>query len=106
MNAIIRDRIEKNLRDHDVVLYIKGDAAFPKCAHSAAAVQFLSQIGVHFLEINVLADPSLMNAILAYSGAADVPLLFVKSSFIGDIEVIRSLHESGQLKTLFAPPPL
>jgi len=41
MENIIEERIKKHITENDVVLYMKGTAAFPMCGFSAASVQVL-----------------------------------------------------------------
>ena len=104
MNSIIRDRIKRQIYGHDIVLYIKGDAAFPRCASSAAAVQFLSQIGVPFKDYDILTDSPLAQGILSYTGRNGTPLLFVRGDFVADIDKLRTMHDSGELRQLVQPP--
>ena len=63
MESVIFERIKKELSSNDVVLYMKGTAAFPMCGFSAAAVQVLSQLGVTFKDVNVLDDATIRQGI-------------------------------------------
>ena len=57
------DRISSEIAETPVVLFMKGTPAFPQCGFSAAVVQGLSQLGVEFKGVDVLADPSLRQGI-------------------------------------------
>lgn len=46
-NAVFQ-RIQQELNENDVVLYMKGTPMFPQCGFSAAVVQALSILGVKF----------------------------------------------------------
>ena len=56
-DPVVFDRIRQDIKDNDVVLYMKGTPVFPQCGFSAAVVQVLSHVGVKFKGVNVLTDP-------------------------------------------------
>ena len=58
MENIIFERIKSEIKENDVVLFMKGSAVFPQCGFSAAVVQVLSTLGVEFKGIDVLMDGS------------------------------------------------
>jgi monothiol glutaredoxin len=99
MQNVIFERIERQIHGHPVVLYIKGDCAFPRCSFSAAAVQILSQIGVPFKDINVLEDPELYKAIKEFSDWPFIPQLYIKGAFIGGCDIMREIYKSGELQS-------
>lgn len=101
MNAVIRDRIQRQIDSHDVVLYMKGEAAFPQCGFSAAVVQILSQMGVPFKDENVLLDNEIREGIKAFTDWPTIPQLYVKGEFIGGCDIIREMYEDGELEALF-----
>ncbi len=92
------DRIDGDIRDNDVVLYMKGTPVFPQCGFSAAVVQILTQMGVKFKGIDVLTDPSLRQGVKEYSDWPTIPQLYVKGEFVGGCDIVREMHESGELK--------
>ena len=71
-NPVIQ-RIQQDIRDNDVVLYMKGTPVFPQCGFSAAVVQMLSHLGVKFKGVDVLTDPSLRQGIKEFCELADDP---------------------------------
>jgi monothiol glutaredoxin len=92
------DRIDADISDNEVVLYMKGTPVFPQCGFSAAVVQILSQLGVKFKGIDVLTDPSLRQGIKEYSDWPTIPQLYVKGEFIGGCDIVREMYDSGELK--------
>ena len=97
MESVIFERIKKELSSNDVVLYMKGTAAFPMCGFSAAAVQVLSQLGVTFKDVNVLDDATIRQGIKDFANWPTIPQLYVKSEFIGGCDIIREMYETGEL---------
>jgi monothiol glutaredoxin len=100
MQNVVFERIEKEVKAHDVVLFMKGEAAFPQCGFSSLVVQVLSQIGVTFKDINVLEDNELREGIKAYTNWPTIPQLYVKGEFVGGCDIIREMYEAGELQTL------
>lgn len=100
MQNVMHDRIQKDIDNNDVVLFMKGEAAFPQCGFSSLVVQVLSQLGVPFKDINVLEDNELRQGIKDFSDWPTIPQLYVKGEFIGGCDIVREMYESGELQSL------
>ncbi|MEE9140642.1 MAG: Grx4 family monothiol glutaredoxin [Alphaproteobacteria bacterium] len=98
-NPVI-ERIESDVKENDVVLYMKGTPVFPQCGFSAAVVQILTHVGVKFKGIDILMDPSLREGIKEYSEWPTIPQLYVKGEFVGGCDIVREMYESGELKQM------
>jgi monothiol glutaredoxin len=99
-NNIVFDRIKQDVTSNPVVLYMKGTPVFPQCGFSAAVVQILSELGVKFKGIDVLADPEIRQGIKEFSSWPTIPQLYVKGEFVGGCDIIREMAETGELKQL------
>ena len=100
MQNVVHERIEKTINSHDVVLFMKGEAAFPQCGFSSLVVQVLSQLGVSFKDVNVLEDNDVRQGIKDYTNWPTIPQLYVKGEFVGGCDIIREMYESGELQQL------
>ena len=99
----IQDTIREQVTTHPVVLYMKGTPQFPQCGFSAATVQMLKECGVDtFFSVNVLADPEVRQGIKDYANWPTIPQLYVNGEFIGGADIMREMHESGELQQLLA----
>jgi monothiol glutaredoxin len=98
----VQARIADDVKNNDVLLYMKGTPVFPQCGFSNLAVQVLSHLGVKFKSVDVLADPEVREGIKLFSNWPTIPQLYVKGEFIGGADIIREMFESGELKTLLA----
>ena len=94
----VSERIQQEVSDNPVVLYLKGTPVFPQCGFSAAVVQILSHMGVKFKGIDVLADPEIRQGIKEFSNWPTIPQLYVKGEFIGGCDIIREMYETGELQ--------
>lgn len=97
----IFETIENQIKQDDVVLYMKGNAKFPQCGFSASTVDVLKHFNVEFKEYNILLDPELRQGIKDFSQWPTIPQLYVKGEFIGGCDIIHEMAESGELSKLF-----
>lgn len=99
-DPVVFDRIRQDIKDNDVVLYMKGTPVFPQCGFSAAVVQVLTNAGVKFKGVNVLTDPEVREGIKAFANWPTIPQLYVKGEFVGGCDIVREMYESGELQSL------
>jgi monothiol glutaredoxin len=93
------DRIQSDISDNPVMLYMKGTAMFPQCGFSARVVQILSHMGVPFKTANVLEDGELREGIKQFSNWPTIPQLYVGGEFVGGCDIVTEMFQSGELKT-------
>lgn len=92
--------IKKELKANKVVLYMKGTKEEPMCGFSAQVVHILSELGIDFLDRNILQDDSLRQAIKEYSDWPTLPQLYINEEFIGGCDIVTELYQSGELQKL------
>ncbi|TNE28451.1 MAG: Grx4 family monothiol glutaredoxin [Alphaproteobacteria bacterium] len=100
MSNVVFERIQNDINNNDIVLYMKGTAAFPQCGFSAAVVQVLEHLGLPFKDINVLEEPELREGIKVFTDWPTIPQLYVKGEFIGGCDIVREMFSSGELQEL------
>jgi len=96
----VHDRIKDDITQNPVLLFMKGTPVFPQCGFSAAVVQILTQMGVKFKGVDVLADPEIRQGIKEFSNWPTIPQLYVKGEFVGGCDIVREMYEAGELQTL------
>ena len=101
MADTVFDRIQSNIDENPVFLYMKGTPMFPQCGFSARVVQILSHLGVPFGSANVLEEQELREGIKHFSQWPTIPQLYVKGEFVGGCDIVREMAEAGELQTLF-----
>ena len=94
--------IAKSVEENPVILFMKGVPEQTQCGFSALVVQVLDHMGVDFIGVDVLQDPSLRDGIKTFSDWPTIPQLYVKGEFVGGSDIIREMFQSGELKGLFA----
>jgi monothiol glutaredoxin len=100
MEEDIKKKIDDIILGNKVVLFMKGTAESPLCGFSAVVVQILKSLGVNFLDINVLLDPTMRQGIKDYTGWPTIPQLYITGDFVGGCDIVKEMHANGELQNL------
>ena len=101
MEQSIKDKIQNIIDENEVLLFMKGTPVMPQCGFSAAVVGVLNHMGIKYNSVNVLEDPEIREGIKEFSDWPTIPQLYVKKEFVGGCDIIREMHESGELIQYF-----
>lgn len=96
MEDIIK-KIESQVSNNKVILFMKGTKEMPQCGFSAKVVQILNSHGVDYETVDVLADPEIRQGIKEYSQWPTLPQLFVGGKFIGGCDICVEMEAAGEL---------
>jgi monothiol glutaredoxin len=94
-------QIDQLVKNHQIVLFMKGNASFPMCGFSGRAIQILKACGVdprNVTTVNVLEDDAIRQGIKEYSNWPTVPQLYVRGEFVGGSDIMMEMYESGELQ--------
>jgi monothiol glutaredoxin len=98
----IAKKIQTEIKDNQVVLFMKGSKTIPQCGFSSLVVQILDKLEVEYKDIDVLQDLDLRQGIKDFSDWPTIPQLYVKGEFVGGCDIVKEMYQSGELKELFA----
>jgi monothiol glutaredoxin len=103
-----RKKIQDIVASDSVVLFMKGSRSFPQCGFSASVVNILNTLIPKYTTVNILADADIRTGMKEYSDWPTFPQLFVRGEFVGGADIVRQMHEAGELEKklgeLVAPP--
>jgi monothiol glutaredoxin len=101
MTNPVFEKIQKDISENDIVLYMKGTKQIPQCGFSATVAQVLERVGIsEYKDVNVLADAEIRDGIKEFSDWPTIPQLYVKGEFIGGCDIVREMYQSGELQEL------
>jgi monothiol glutaredoxin len=95
----IKERIERELKDNKVVLFMKGMPEAPQCGFSAKVVMLLDHLEVDYKAIDILPEPELRQGIKDFAQWPTIPQLYIKGEFVGGCDIIVEMVQTGELKT-------
>lgn len=100
MRPEVKERIDREIREHPITIYMKGTEMFPRCGFSAATVEALRRAGAEgsIHSIDVLADPEIRESIKEYSDWPTIPQVYIGGEFVGGCDITRELYETGELR--------
>ena len=96
----INERIEAQLKEFPVLLYMKGNPEAPQCGFSSQATQLLMACGKKFAYVDILSNPEIRATLPSVSNWPTFPQLFVEGELIGGCDIIVEMYEKGELQTL------
>ncbi len=97
----VHDTIDQQVKNHPVVLYMKGSPDFPQCGFSANAVKILRACGVQdIFSVDVLQEPDIRQGIKSYANWPTIPQLYIKGEFVGGSDIMTELYQSGELQQM------
>ncbi len=96
----MKERLQKDVTENDVVLYMKGTQDFPMCGFSARASQVLKAAKVKFADFNILEDDELRQGLKVFSEWPTFPQCYIKGQFIGGSDILLEMYENGELQEM------
>ncbi|PPD03717.1 MAG: monothiol glutaredoxin, Grx4 family [Methylobacter sp.] len=101
----ILEQLQQTIAENPVILFMKGSPQFPQCGFSKTASQILTECGVKFATVDVLANPEVRATLPSYSNWPTFPQLFVNNELVGGCDILIELHKSGELQKLLQTVP-
>ena len=96
----IREEVLGAIKEHRVMLFMKGTPDMPRCGFSMQTVACLKDTGAEFAAMDILPDPRISQILSEHSGWPTIPQLFIDGELVGGCDIVTELHETGQLKEM------
>lgn len=100
MKQEISEFIDNEIKNHRVVLFMKGTRIFPQCGFSGRVVSILDSLNVDYVTHDVLMSDELRQGIKEFSHWPTIPQLYVDGEFIGGCDIVCELAETGELNKI------
>jgi monothiol glutaredoxin len=97
MDEATRQKIEQDVKNHPVVLFMKGTPGAPRCGFSATVAGILDELVGDYKTVDVLEDGRIRDGIKEYSDWPTIPQLYIKGQFVGGCDLVREMYENGEL---------
>ena len=94
------EEAKETIKKNDIVLFMKGTKDMPGCGFSAHIVQILNNLNVQYIDIDVLNDVNFKEDMKKFTNWPTFPQLYVKGEFIGGIDIVKEMFETGELLEL------
>ncbi|MBL0221016.1 MAG: Grx4 family monothiol glutaredoxin [Myxococcales bacterium] len=98
LDPALKKKLDTIVQADPVVLFMKGTRSFPQCGFSASVVNILNTLVPKFATVNILSDAEIRTGMKEYSDWPTFPQLFIKGEFVGGADIVRQMHEAGELE--------
>jgi monothiol glutaredoxin len=98
LDPSLKKKIDTIVQGDAVVLFMKGTRSFPQCGFSASVVNILNTLVPKYTTVNILSDADIRTGMKEYSDWPTFPQLFIKGEFVGGADIVRQMHEAGELE--------
>ncbi|MFN5513431.1 MAG: Grx4 family monothiol glutaredoxin [Cyanobacteriota bacterium] len=98
MSPDTKARIDKLVKSHKIMVFMKGTKLMPQCGFSNNVVQILNVLGVPFETFDVLSDEEIRQGIKEYSQWPTIPQVYVNGEFLGGSDILIELYQNGELQ--------
>tara|TARA_B100000287_G_C20388539_1_gene684599 strand:- start:228 stop:542 length:315 start_codon:yes stop_codon:yes gene_type:complete len=97
---LIEEKIKEQIKDNNILIYMKGSPYEPKCGFSAKTVQALIDCGAEFSYVDILENQDIRQNLPNVSDWPTFPQLFINGELIGGCDIVLEMHESGELEPM------
>ncbi|WP_148254877.1 Grx4 family monothiol glutaredoxin [Aidingimonas lacisalsi] len=94
------EKIEQQIRENPILIYMKGTPQLPQCGFSAQTVQALMACGERFAFVNVLDNPDIRAELPKVGNWPTFPQLWVEGELVGGCDIVAEMYQNGELETL------
>jgi len=94
----IEEKIKQQIKENNILIYMKGSPYEPKCGFSARTVQALIDCGAEFSYVDILENQDVRESLHSISDWPTFPQVFVSGELIGGCDIVSEMHEAGELQ--------
>ncbi|MDB9747629.1 Grx4 family monothiol glutaredoxin [Gammaproteobacteria bacterium] len=96
----VEKKLKQQIKENDILIFMKGTPYEPKCGFSAKTVQALIDCEAKFSYIDILENSDVRSTLPSISDWPTFPQVFVSGELIGGCDIVIQMHEAGELKTV------
>jgi len=96
----VLERIDEQVKNNPIVIYMKGTPQFPMCGFSSRTAEAMQQCGVPFAYVNVLQDQEIFQNLPRYADWPTFPQVYIDGELVGGCDITLELAANGELKTM------
>ena len=96
----IIEKINNQIAENKILLYMKGSPDRPECGFSQRASQILMACGKEFSFVDILSNPEIRQELPSVSEWPTFPQLFINGELVGGSDIMMEMYQNGELKEL------
>ncbi|KAL1138036.1 hypothetical protein AAG570_009731 [Ranatra chinensis] len=96
----LNTRLKDLINSSNVMLFMKGNAAEPRCGFSRQIVEILNTQGINYKTFDILSDNDVREGLKKYSDWPTYPQLYINGELVGGLDIVKEMVKSGELTKL------
>jgi monothiol glutaredoxin len=100
MTPELQERLDNLVKQHKILVFMKGTKLMPQCGFSNNVVQILNTLGVPFETVDVLEDHEIRQGIKEYSNWPTIPQVYIDGQFVGGSDILIEMYQKGELQQM------
>ena len=92
--------IEGLVKNHPIILFMKGNPSMPRCGFSANTINILNLLSRPYFTFDILQNMDIRQGLKDYSDWGTYPQLYVNGKFIGGNDIITQMYQTGELQKM------
>ncbi|KAJ1837909.1 glutaredoxin [Coemansia sp. RSA 2703] len=93
----LNTRLKGLINRAEVMVFIKGTAAQPRCGFSKKLVGMLNEQKIKYGYFDILTDEEVRQGLKVYSEWPTYPQLYISGELVGGVDIVSEMIESGEL---------
>lgn len=98
MNPNWKDKIETDVKNNKVVVYMRGTPQQPRCGFSARVIKVFNELNIPFKTEDMDSDPDLWKTLSAINNWPTSPQIYINGEFVGGCDIVTEMYRSGDLQ--------
>ena len=100
MSDPIQEEIDREIKEHKILIYGKGTKTQPKCGFTLETMQFFDKYEYEYTLLDVLENPAKREALTKMTNWPTLPKVFINGTFYGDTDVLDPMEAKGEVAPL------
>lgn len=93
--------LKKLINKSPIMIFMKGSPVTPRCGFSRQLVELLAKHNVTYDSYDILLNDEVRQGLKVLSDWPTYPQIYVKGEFIGGLDILKQLEETGELESTF-----
>jgi len=99
----LNKRLEKLIKQHKMMIFMKGEREAPRCKFSRALMELLKPYNLDFQTFDILEDEEVRQGLKSYSNWPTYPQIYVNGELVGGLDIIKELKDNDELLSTLNP---
>lgn len=98
MNETWKKKIEEDVKNNQIMVYMRGTPNQPRCGFSARVVRVFNELNIPYKTEDMDSDPELWKTLSAINNWPTSPQIYINGEFVGGCDIVTEMFKNGELQ--------